>query len=666
MGGAPEAAGAPAEVAGRRRWWIIGALLISMLLAALDQTIVATALPTIASELGGLAHLSWVVTSYLLASTASTPLWGKLGDLFGRKRIFQGSIVIFLAGSALAAASGDIFQLIVYRAIQGLGGGGLIVLAQAIVADVVPPRERGRYQGVFGGVFGLASVLGPLAGGFFVDQFSWHWVFLINLPLGAAALAATAVALPAALPRARPAIDYLGILLIAAAATALVLLTSLGGTTVPWLSWQVLGLAGLGIAIIVGFVYVERRVPEPVMPLRLFRGRTFVVASAIGFVTGFALFGALTYIPLYLQVVRGDDPTTSGLRLIPLMVGLLVTSVLGGMLVTRTGHYRALPIIGTAMATVALYLLSRLTETTSMLILSADVLLLGAGLGFVVQILVIAVQNSIEYRDLGAGTSAATFFRSIGASFGVAIIGSVFNSQLRDNLSRLLPAGPLPPGFNPTQVNGGSALASLPADIRDGYLRSYLESLQTVFFISVPVAAVAFILALLLPQVALKTTAAATDPGESLGMPTARSSAEELERALTVLARREDAARVYRWIAEEAETGVGPGGTWLLGWLGRNNGVATNRLPSSRLASADRVVGWAEELRHAGYVSVDGSLELTPTGWTMVDRIGNAREEGLQALLDGWNPELHPELLACLRELATELVGSSPSPKSAR
>jgi EmrB/QacA subfamily drug resistance transporter len=666
MGGAPEAAGAPAEVTGLRRWWIIGALLISMLLAALDQTIVATALPTIASELGGLAHLSWVVTSYLLASTASTPLWGKLGDLFGRKRIFQASIVIFLAGSALAAASGDIFQLIIYRAVQGLGGGGIIVLAQAIVADVVPPRERGRYQGVFGGVFGLASVLGPLAGGFFVDQFSWHWVFLINLPLGAAALAATAVALPAGLRRAKPTIDYLGILLIAAAATALVLLTSLGGTTFPWLSWQVLGLAGLGIAIIVGFVYVQQRAPEPVMPLRLFRGRTFVVASAIGFVVGFALFGAITYLPLYLQVVRGDDPTTSGLRLIPLMVGLLLTSVLGGMLVTRTGHYRALPIIGTAMAAVALYLLSRLTETTSMLIVSADVLLLGAGLGFVVQILVIAIQNSIEYRDLGTGTSAATFFRSMGASFGVAIIGSIFNSQLRGNLTRLLPSGPLPPGFNPAQVSGGNALAGLPPAVRDGYLRSYQESLQTVFLVAVPVAVLAFILALLLPQVPLKTTAAATDPGESLGMPTVRSSAEELERAVTVLARREDAARVYRWIAQEARTGVGPGGTWLLGWLGRNNGVATSQLPSSRLASADRVVGWAEELRTAGYVSVNGGLDLTPTGWTMVDRIGNAREEGLQMLLDGWNPELHPELLACLRELATELVGSSPSPRSAR
>jgi EmrB/QacA subfamily drug resistance transporter len=637
-----------------------------MLLAALDQTIVATALPTIASQLGGLAHLSWVVTSYLLASTASTPLWGKLGDQFGRKRVFQISIVVFLVGSALAASSQSILQLITYRAIQGLGGGGLIVLAQAIVADVVPPRERGRYQGVFGGVFGLASVLGPLLGGFFVDQLSWHWVFLINLPLGAAALVATASALPAGLPRARPSIDYLGIVLIAAAATVLVLFTSLGGATYPWLSWQVLGLAALGIVIVVGFVFVERRVPEPVMPPRLFRGRTFVVASAIGFVVGFAMFGALTYIPLYLQVVRGDNPTTSGLRLIPMMIGLLLTSILGGYLVTRTGQYRIQPIVGTGMAAVALFLLSRLTATTSMLIVTADLLLLGAGLGLVVQILVIAVQNSIDYRDLGAGTSAATFFRSIGASFGVAIIGSIFTSQLRDNLGRLLPAGPLPPGFNPTSVITGNALQALPPAVVDGYLRSYLNSLQTVFLYTVPVAALAFILALLLPQVPLRTTAGAVDTGEGYGMPTAHSSADELERALSVLARREDAARVYRWIADQAGTKVGPGATWLLGWLGRTGGVSMSDLPSSRFVSPDRAVAWADELRAAGYVSGDGTLELTGPGRSVLDRVASAREVGLARLLDGWSPELHPELLRRLRELATELTGSPPGPTSRR
>jgi DNA-binding MarR family transcriptional regulator len=316
------------------------------------------------------------------------------------------------------------------------------------------------------------------------------------------------------------------------------------------------------------------------------------------------------------------------------------------------------------MALVALFLLSRLTATTSMLIVTADLLLLGAGLGLVMQILVIAVQNSIEYRDLGVGTSAATFFRSIGASFGVAIIGSIFTSQLRTNLGRFLPAGPLPPGFNPTSVTNGSALQALPPAVVEGYLRSYLNSLQTVFLYAVPVAVLAFLLAFLLPQVPLRTTAAAVDPGEGHGMPTARSSAEELERALSVLARREDAARVYRWIADRAGTKVGPGATWLLGWLARTGGVSMGSLPSSRLVSPDRAVAWADELRDAGYVSLDGTLELTGPGRAAVDRVATAREEGLARLLNGWSPELHPELLRRLRELATELTGSGPSPTS--
>jgi EmrB/QacA subfamily drug resistance transporter len=655
----------PTEVTGSRRWLILGALLTGMLLAALDQTIVATALPTIVSDLGGLEHLSWIVTAYLLASTASTPLWGKLGDLYGRKRLFAASIVIFLIGSALAAVSQNMLQLVAFRAIQGLGGGGLMVLAQAIVGDIVPARERGRYQGLFGGVFGLASVMGPLIGGFFVDQLSWHWVFLVNLPLGAAALAATALALPAGLPRARPVIDYTGIVLVASAATALVLVTSWGGTTYPWASWQIVSLAALGIVLAAAFILVQRRASEPVMPLHLFGSRTFVVSSAVGFVVGFAMFGALTYIPVYLQVVRGDDATTSGLRLLPMMAGLLLTSIASGQAVTRTGRYKIFPVAGTALAAFALFLLSRLDVGTSMLVVSLDLLLLGAGLGMVMQVLIIAVQNAVEYRDLGVATSSATFFRSIGASFGVAIFGSVFTTELRANLARLLP-GDLPAGFDPQQVRGAAQVRALPPAVAAGYLRGYMDSLATVFLWSVPVALVGFALAWAMKEIPLRTTSHASDRGEGYGMPTARSSAEELERAVGVLAGREDAQRVYGWIADRAGTKVGPGATWLLGWLGRRGTVAATSLPSSRLASPERITAWAEDLRRAGYVAGDGTLDLTPGGRAILDRVAAAREEGLRRLLEGWQPELHPELLARLRELAVELVGAGPGPTSAR
>jgi EmrB/QacA subfamily drug resistance transporter len=659
---ADEAPAPPPEVIGARRWLIIGALLVGMLLAALDQTIVATALPTIVSDLGGLSHLSWVVTAYLLASTASTPLWGKLGDLYGRKRLFQLSIVIFLIGSALAGLSANMTQLIAFRAVQGLGGGGLMVLAQAIVGDVVPPRDRGRYQGVFGGVFGLASVLGPLLGGLFVDNWSWHWVFYINLPLGVVALIATALALPPGLPHARPAVDYLGIVLIAAAATVLVLMTSWGGTVHPWGSWPVIGLAIAGVVLIVAFIVVEQRAIEPVMPLRLFANRVFPVASAIGFVVGFAMFGALTYLPLYLQVVRGLDATASGLRLVPMMVGVLLTSILSGQLVSRTGRYKVFPVAGTALAAVALYLLSRLGIDTPMWVVSLDMFLLGAGLGLVMQVLVIAVQNTVEYRDLGAATSSATFFRSIGASFGVAVFGSVFTTSLRHHLTELIATGVFPRGFTVGQAQAGANLAALPPAAQQAYLQAYADSIHTVFLWAVPVALVAFGLTFALVEVPLRSTVRAVDPAETYGMPLTRDTVAELERAVSVLARREDAARVYGWLAERAGTGVGPGPTWLLGWLSRHAPITPPQLPESRHASLEQVLRWVSELRKAGYIKGEHLLELAPGGLAVLDRIAAAREEGLEQLLEGWEPQLHPDLTVRLRELAVELVGTDPSP----
>jgi EmrB/QacA subfamily drug resistance transporter len=444
----------------RRVWIVFSGLMLGLLIASLDQTVIATALPTIVSDLGGLNQLSWVVTAYLLASTASTPLWGKLGDLYGRKRLFQTAIVLFLVGSALCGISQNITELILFRALQGLGGGGIIVLSQAIIADVVSPRERGRYQGVFGAVFGFSSIAGPLLGGFFVDTLSWRWVFYINIPIGVLALVVIAAVLPATGQRGHHTIDYLGTALLAAAATGLVLLTTLGGSVYPWGSAPIFILAIAGSILIIGFVFAERRASEPVLPPELFRNLVFSLACAIGFIVGFALFGATTYLPLFLQVVNGASPTASGLRLVPMMMGMLATSITSGQLITRWGRYKPFPIVGTALMALGLFLLSRMNEQTTVLVSSLYMLVLGMGLGLVMQVLVIAVQNAVDYRNLGAATSGATFFRSIGGSFGTAVFGAIFSNLLASHVSSLISS--LPPGFNINNAENALAIQHLP------------------------------------------------------------------------------------------------------------------------------------------------------------------------------------------------------------
>ena len=382
--GAPGTEAAPQALPKSKVWAIFGGLMLAMLLAALDQTIVATALPTIVSDLGGAEHLSWVVTAYLLASTATTVLWGKLGDLFGRKTLFIACILIFLAGSILSGTSQTMGQLVAWRAVQGVGGGGLMVLSQAIIGDVVPPRERGRYQGLFGAVFGVSSVAGPLLGGFFVDNLDWRWVFYINIPLGALALIVVASVLPRIAAGAKPRIDYAGIILLATISTAIVLVTSLGGTTWGWSSAPVYGMIALAIGSLIAFVVIERRTPEPVLPLHLFRNKVFSVAAVIGFAVGFAMFGAITYLPLYLQTVKGSTPTESGLEMTPMMLGLLITSIGSGQLISRTGRYKIYPILGTAITAVGLYLLSRMDQDTTTLQAGLSMFVLGAGLGMVI------------------------------------------------------------------------------------------------------------------------------------------------------------------------------------------------------------------------------------------------------------------------------------------
>ena len=651
----------PAQ-AQRRVWIIFSGLMLALLISSLDQTIVSTALPTIVSDLGGLSQISWVITGYLLASTVSTPLWGKLGDLYGRKLLFQASIVLFLAGSALCGLSQNMVELILFRAVQGLGAGGLLVLTQAIIADIVPPRQRGRYQGLFGAVFGVTSVGGPLLGGFFVDTLSWRWIFYLNLPIGAAALLVIALALPGRSDQRHHTIDYLGTVLLAAAATSLVLLTTLGGTTYPWASAPTYILAVLGVLSILGFVLAERRAAEPVMPLELFRNPVFVYASAMGFVVGFALFGATTYLPLFLQVVNGASPTASGLRLLPLVVGLLLTSILSGQLISRLGRYKVFPIVGTALMTLGLFLLSRMNEQTSVLVESVDMLVLGLGLGLVFQVLVIAVQNAVDYRNLGAATSDTTFFRSIGGSFGTAIFGAIFSGQLAGHLSSL--ASSLPPGVNLSAAQSVASLRLLPPTVQAEVIHAYTLSLSTVFLVAVPIAAVAFILSWLLPEVRLRTTAQATDVGQTFAMPTSRSSQQEIERALHVLSSRASLDQLYRRLAARAGVELDPRPTWLLFRLQEQAPISQQSLAQRFQVPADQLTPSLATLQEKGLVTLaspadgqgEGRLQLTSAGQETLKRLTTAFHDNLAELLDGWSPEQEAELATLLHQVTGDLL----------
>ena len=660
----------PGPITQRRRLIIIGALLLGMLLAALDQTIVATALPTIAGDLHGLSHISWVVTAYLLASTVSTPLWGKLGDLYGRKTFFEASIVIFLIGSALAGLSHSMFELIAFRAVQGIGGGGLLTGAQTIVADVVPARERGRYQGLFGSVFGVTSVLGPLIGGFFVDNLSWRWVFYVNIPIGAVALAVVAAVLPGHLRRAQHKIDYLGTVLLAGSATSLVLLTSLGGTTYRWGSAPIFIMGAAAVILGAGFVWAESRAAEPVIPLHLFRNRVFSASSGVGFVVGFAMFGSIAYLPQYMQIVKGDSPTVSGLRLLPLMVGLLTTSIISGRLVTRWGRYRVFPIVGTAVMTVGLYLLSHLGVTTNYWLISLYMLVLGAGIGLSLQVLVVAVQNAVSYTDLGAATGGVTFFRSIGGSFGTAIFGAVFANVLAGNLVTALHGLHLPHGLTASSGASPAVLDRLPAAIHLGYITGYATSLQTVFLVGVPFAALAFALSWTIKDVPLRTTTGTPDPADTLAptaRPTIRTSDQEMERALTSLISRQNRREIYQNLASGAGLKVPPREAWMLLRIGEHPGWSRHDLAGHLHltdADLDRRLG---ELVASGYApplpaDVSQPVPLTETGRDAFDRLFQVRHDRIERLAADWEPDQHPHLVALLTRLTHQLAASDESP----
>ncbi|WP_309058936.1 MFS transporter [Streptomyces sp.] len=661
-------AGPPARDAGAREQvsgnvlFSIGALLLGLLLAALDQTIVATALPTIVSELGGLEHLSWVVTAYLLASTAATPLWGKLGDQYGRKRLFQIAIVIFLVGSALCGAAQDMPQLIAFRALQGLGGGGLIVLSMAIVGDLVPPRERGRYQGLFGAVFGTTSVLGPLLGGLLTEHLSWRWVFYVNLPVGVVALAVIAAVLHIPRRSTKHVIDYLGTFLIASVATCLVLVASLGGTTWSWGSPQIAGLAVLGAVLAVAFVAAERRAAEPVLPLKLFRVRTFTLSAVISFIIGFAMFGAMTYLPTFLQVVQGVTPTMSGVHMLPMVAGILLASTGSGQIISRTGRWKVFPVAGTAVTTLGLLLLHQLDAHSSAAVMSLFFFVLGFGLGLVMQVLVLIVQNAVPYEDLGVATSGATFFRSIGASFGVAVFGTVFAGRLGDKLTDALSGARLPPGISADSLEADPrGIAALPPALRASAVDAYASAITDVFLYAAPVAVLGFVLAWFLKEDRLRGSVTAPDATETLASnPVERSSYDEVYRALSLLGTREGRREIYQRITARAGYDLLPAASWLLLRIRKYGAVEPALLAERGPVPLSVVIEAARQLE-VRHLAVRQGLDLVMTeeGREVAERLARTREDSLAELLgDWWGPDRPTDLVQLVHELTGELCGA--------
>jgi EmrB/QacA subfamily drug resistance transporter len=652
---------APEQQKQQRVGLIFAALLLVLLLASLDQTIVSTALPTIVGDLGGINHLSWVVTAYLLASTIVTPLYGKLGDLYGRKLILQVAIIVFLLGSALCGIAQNMPELIAFRALQGLGGGGLIVTTTATVGDLVPPRDRGRYQGVFGAVFGVSTVIGPLIGGFFVDNLSWRWIFYINLPIGGIALAVIAIAFHARPDRLRHKIDYLGAGLLAGGLSSVVLFTSLGGTTYAWSSPPMIVLIVLGVVLLGLFVFVETRAAEPILPMTLFKNRTFALTSAIGFIIGVALFGSVTYLPLYLQIVKGHSPTSSGLLMTPMMVGVLITSITSGNIISRTGRYKPFPIIGTAVAALAIFLLSRLAVDTSIWLAALYMFVLGLGLGMVMQVLVLAAQNAVPYELLGVATSGSTLFRQIGGAIGVSIFGAIFANHLATELADRLPPGVHAPGAaNPALIH------RLPEAIKQPYLEAFTAAIHPVFLAATGFAVAAFLLTWLLREVPLRATAPAEGIGESFASPREDRSDRELERIVSGVASGRRRTEIYGRIVATSGLELTPAEAWLLGRIaveGRIDGLGP-----PRSAGPEEVALLAALLLQRGYLTVvlDGDrIELSETGLRAHERLVEAGRAELTSLIaDARPPE--EQVNDVLRRLAVSLLADMPKDGNAR
>src|SRR6476469_3969107 len=616
-------------------------ILLGMFLSALDQTIVSTALPTIVGDLGGAGHMAWVVTAYMLAETISTVLAGKFGDLFGRKRIFQISVLIFIVGSFFCGLANDMTTLIIFRAVQGVGGGGLAVTATALIGEVIPLRDRGQYPGALGAVFGVTTVLGPLLGGLFTDHLSWRWAFYVNVPIAIFVIILAARTIPGVRPGtgSRPKIDYLGVLFVGLGASGLILATSWGGTQYPWGSATIIGLFGASLISLAIFVFVELRAAEPILPMRLFRGRVFSFASILSFIVGFAMIGSITFLPTLLQFVSGASATSSGLRMLPLVIGLLLTAIASGTIVGRTGKYRMFPIAGAAITAVGVYLMSRLDQNTPIWVESIYFFILGAGIGLIMQILTLIVQNTAEYRDLGTATSGVTFFRTLGGSFGAAVLGSIYSNQLEDRL----PAAILQAGVPPEVATSPEALHALPPAQQAPLINAYAESLHNVFLYAVPVALLALVVALFLPQVKLRGGGGGTvGTGEGFAIPEGADADTQLENIIGKVLRKKGASAAPEVLAASGSSLDIPMSWGVMGVYLRDAVTGVGRQ-----SSIEHSVGvppgvlrsFFDEIVAAGYLTRDGdTLRLTPRGRVETDLISAAWRAWLVQELHDWLP----------------------------
>ncbi|MGW5334244.1 MDR family MFS transporter [Streptomyces bauhiniae] len=499
---------------------VLLALMIAMMLAMLDNMIVGTAMPTIVGELGGLEHLSWVVTGYTLATAASTPVWGKIGDMYGRKGAFLGSIVIFLIGSALSGMAQGMGELIAFRAVQGLGAGGLMVGVMAIIGDLIPPRERGKYQGMMAGVMALAMIGGPLVGGTITDNWGWRWTFYINLPLGAVALALVSAVLHLPKKRAKAGIDYLGVVLLTVGITAIVLVTTWGGTEYAWTSARIMELTALGVVSLVGFVFWQTKAAEPVLPLHIFKSLNFTLMSLIGFVTGFVMFGATLFLPLYQQAVQGASATNSGLLLLPMLGAMLVTSMVAGRVTTNSGRYKVFPVAGGVLMIIGLYLMSTMDTETTRVTSGIYMAVVGAGMGCLMQVTMLVAQNSVEMKDMGVASSSATLFRTLGSSFGVAVMGALFNNRVQDVMTER--AGALGKGITEKSAQlDAASLAKLPAAAREAYQHAVSAGTHSAFLLGSAIAVVVLVAAVFVKEVPLRggPQKPSTEPTDAIPAP---------------------------------------------------------------------------------------------------------------------------------------------------